>query len=207
MRRRMTELWILITSDKRKAIALIVLAALAGIMWIHAAAQGPEPALASPAGGEQPTGDAPAGARGVRPENGGTAAPRAVVFIPPPRPLRRDLFAPDAVRYPRPSQTDPGGPIDPKSPGGSDDIPLVDAEAQRAAAVRAVRAEAARLRLRSTMVGSVPIAVIETDERGAERAVLRPGDRYAGFLLVEVSSRSVIVEKNGVRVELSISLP
>jgi hypothetical protein len=176
-------------------------------MWIRAAVERPDPALASapPGAGLADASSAPPG--GARPENSQPSPQRAVVLIPRTRRLERDLFAPDAVRYPRPSQTDPDGLIDPKSAGGSDDIPPVDAEALREAAVRAVRAEASRLRLRSTMVGSVPIAVIETDERGAERAVLRPGDHYAGFLLVEVSSRSVIVEKNGVRVELSISLP
>jgi len=69
-----------------------------------------------------------------------------------------------------------------------------------------VRQEAAALRLRSTMISSNPIAVIETTAGAGKRAsVVRMGDSIEGFVLISVRAREVDLEKNGVRVTLSRS--
>jgi len=69
---------------------------------------------------------------------------------------------------------------------------------------RAVREEASRLQLSSTMVGANPIAVFQVGGTNGSRAVLRVGETIEGFELVGVSARSAVLSKNEIRVELSI---
>ena len=68
---------------------------------------------------------------------------------------------------------------------------------------RLVREEAESLRLKSTLMGPNPMAVIESSISGQRVSrTLRPGDRIDGFLLLTVESRLVVLEKHGERIEL-----
>jgi hypothetical protein len=58
------------------------------------------------------------------------------------------------------------------------------------------------------MVGSRLAAVIEaTVERQTTSHVLRPGQSVEGFVLVEVHTDRVLLEKEGVMVEMFIQTP
>ena len=66
--------------------------------------------------------------------------------------------------------------------------------------------ELSQLRLRGTLLGSSPTAVLETvSDRKSH--VLRPGQEFAGFTLVEIGSASVTLEKEGFTVELERARP
>jgi hypothetical protein len=83
-----------------------------------------------------------------------------------------------------------------------------DGPAHADAVAERVMKEAASLRLRGSLIGSTPMAVIEVTGKRADKGnVVRPGQVVEGFTLIEVHSTGVVLEKDGVRVELRRVLP
>ncbi|MCB9849060.1 MAG: hypothetical protein H6814_11690 [Phycisphaeraceae bacterium] len=202
MKARLIEFWVLLSSDKRKASVLGVLLVAALGLWARMALTGAKPSSAVAAGSAAGDSADVAGDDRRDPTEGFEVAP--LVTLPATTPLERDLFVPGPGFGPRPSQTEHPDTTDPKSGQGSDDKSPVSPELRRQELERAVRNEASHLYLSSTMVGSNPVAVIQQEGANGVRAVLRLGESFEGFELVEVSPRSAVLSKDGIRVELSI---
>ena len=202
MSRQIIEMWAVVTADKKKAGLLIGLVLLAGGMWIRTAFfMGPKNAQAS--GSRTPSNATPKAQPSSTPDDTDTPEPARIITLTTPPPLKRDLFALSDVLVSLSSQTDRPDVVAPKSARRTDEKHV------RSAAMtveQRVRQEAAALRLRSTMISSNPIAVIETTAGAGKRAsVVRMGDSIEGFVLISVRAREVDLEKNGVRVTLSRS--
>jgi len=100
----------------------------------------------------------------------------------------RDLFTPNPIFYPPRQKRRPAPKV----------TPVDDAAARREAEKRAVQAQAQALTLQSTVVGAVPTAIVNG-------RVLRVGDWITGFRVVEIGSRTCIIEKQSMRVTLEMS--
>jgi len=185
-------------AEKKQAVILAVLTIAALGLWARGAATSNSQAAAASSGAQttQPAEtDAPA------------SREREIVAAPAAPPLSRDLFLPRAEDFARPPQTEPARAVEAKSARNHDDnmpdpqtLPRVTLEEQ-------VREHASRLTLRSTVVGTDPIAVIETDDSAqTERVVLRVGESAFGFTLRDVRHRTATLEKDGVMVRLTIPL-
>lgn len=201
MKDRLLELWYTITADKKRAAMLGALALVAVVLWIQKGLQS-----------ENSRAAAPRAASATTPRSAGPdATPQdrgEEIRVPGPSRLERDLFALSEAYFPWPSQTDSSGVEDPKSSDGIDDNSIDTERLNREALVRGVRDEAKRLRLRSTMLGATPVAVIEeagSGQRGS--SVLRVGQSIAGFTVIEIGTRRAVLEKHGVEVELIVPTP
>jgi hypothetical protein len=206
---RLTEAWIAITADKRKAVVLGALTLVALVTVTRAALSQKKPAGLRPVAGASAPAAADAAAGLVRAENRESRTEAPVVRLAAIPPLTRNLFLASERHFPYPAQTEGSGGTPAKSPVGTDE--KSEEEIERALAeerVRLVNEEAAGLRLRSTMLGTSPLAVVESAKgaRGGS-AVLRVGQAFEGFTLVEVHRESAILEKDGVRVEIRLPLP
>ncbi len=205
MNQRFAEVWAIVTADKKKTGVLACLVLVAVGLWLRAAlTSGPSRAGASTSATDA-SGFASNKTAGKNkgPAEADAAPPKTVRFTTP-EPLRRDMFALSDPLVALSAQPDLLVPDDPKSRAGTDDKSARAGGPEPVSIVSRVRQEAESLRLRSTMVGTNPIAVIEPNS-GARRnaAVLRVGDMIDGFTLVEVHAHSVVMEKDGVRVTLS----
>jgi len=203
IKQRYAEFIVLLTSDKKKAsvlaILLVVAVGLMGKLMLTS-----KPTSASAAGGQPSSAGSSDLSGEVTADAGSEFEILPLVMLPQTGPLTRDLFAPGPEFRRQPLQTDQPEDSGPKSASGSDDKTPVSPELRRLELERAVREEASRLHLSSTMVGSNPIAVIQQDGKDGERTILRIGESIDGFELLEVSARNAVLNKNGIRVELNI---
>lgn len=130
----------------------------------------------------------------------------AAIAVPAPASGLRDLFRFDDRYFPPAAQQDPETGNSAKFDARPDDPSPVSGSSGDGIA-EVIRAETERFRLRSTLLGARPIAVIAiTDDPGEPRSeMLRIGEAVSGFELLEIQPRSVTLEKSGVRVTLTIS--
>jgi hypothetical protein len=150
--------------------------------WPKRSSAAARPGAAVPAP-SKPTGGT---AKAARPESTGSLSE----LIGPARPrVSRDIFTPDETYFPIKTK-DPAAAA-PKAPKVLD--PNAVAEAKR----RETEARARALVLQTTVVGEFPTAMING-------RVLRIGDAISGFKIVEISSRSCQLERNGIRVLLEM---
>ncbi len=201
MNNRFAELWAMAQQDRKKATTLAILLAVALAMGVRALVTGgggPSRAAAAPS-----LRGAPA-AKSVAP---GPTMDQSLAALRPQRRLStlgappRDLF--------RSTWAVIGS--DNEEGSGKSGVGLADngngapaAEDPRAR----VEAEAAKLRLRSTLLGASPLAVIERSEGGAaKRRVARPGEQVDGFRVVRIEAHLVELEKDGVRIVLEQERP
>ncbi len=192
-------LWVMVTADRRKAIALGALLAVGGILWVRAMIVTGGRSSGAARAQRTSTVASEGGASGNKGASE-TSREQRIVHLPAIAPLERDLFALSDSHFPPSAQTEPSVEQPPKSLTGTDDS--LGSEQQ-------VREEASRLRLRSTIVGGAPMAVIEIRGAGrtSEAKVLRPGESVEGFILIEVRRDLVVLEKQGVRVEVGAPAP
>ncbi|MEC9372986.1 MAG: hypothetical protein VYC34_04045 [Planctomycetota bacterium] len=205
MKRQLLQAWLAIISDKKKAGALGALVVVALVMWARAAIlsdAGPQKASASERKSDSRTSKSKK-KEVVSGSDSKKNEPRAVVEIPVPAAVTRDLFAPSEVHFPLSSQTESAVEVNPKSAGGNDETHEQQEQRAREELERSVRGQASRLRLRSTIVGGEPIAVIEDTSTKRDGAhVMRIGESYNGFVLLKVESGRVLLAKEGFEVEL-----
>ncbi len=204
MNQRFAEVWAIVTADKKKAGVLACLVLVAVGLWVRAAlTSGPSRAEAS-AGSSGFASTRSNGNNKVSDEI--PVAPPRPVWFSDPDVLKRDMFALSDPLVALSAQPDLLAADDPKSRVGTDDKSTRTGAPGTISVESRVRQEAESLRLRSTMIGTNPIAVIEPIA-GARRnaAVLRVGDTIDGFTLIEIHAHSVEMEKEGVRVTLSRS--
>ena len=209
MKRRWAHLVAILLADKKRASMLAILLGLLGIAGLRAVVLlGPSSARASDRAENRRDGPGSANASPQGSESGRSRRGPGIRVAAPP-PLERDLFALNEVYFPPPSQTQPPVHPPPKSEASSVETPPQASGAERAdePGQRAQR-DAQRLRLRGTLLGSAPMAVIEVigskDRRGT---VVRPGQEVEGFVVSEIRAAAVVLERDGVKVELKRALP
>jgi len=202
MKQRFAEIWILVTDDKKKAGVLGGLFLLLFFMGIRGFIT-KSPASASASTGSQidgAVGDALSGST-IRTlvSIDGIGGSR-VISIEEPRPVNRDLFEISEKHFPQTVQTDQlpndGGKSDPRT---ADTEGVGPSEAVRSPEER-IAEEASVLELRSTLVGENPVAIIVS---GSARHVVSHGDSVDGFVVIEIRSHSVLLEKEGISVEVT----
>jgi hypothetical protein len=102
----------------------------------------------------------------------------------------RDIFTPNVAYYPVEEKANPNTVVS----AAQVVDPIVKAEAEKLR----VQAQAKALSLQSTVVGTVPRAIING-------RVLRVGDWVRDFQIVQINSRSCQLEKSGIRVMLEMA--
>ena len=162
-------------------VVLLVLAVRQIAKRTAPARAGAAVAIRNPASAGMP-GLAAVGAAALPAEGLAEALPKRVPVV------TRDLFTPNPGFYPS-KETERPAPVV---------KPVDDTVARREAEFRTVQTQARSLALQSTVVGSVPTAIINGQ-------VLRTNEWINGFEVVEISTRSCTVEKGGLRVTLEMS--
>lgn len=139
--------------------------------------------------------------------SGGTRRPD--IQAPIPADLKRDLFAINEEHFPRPAQTEPADAVAPKSAPAKVETPSrVEPPRQEDPPEARAAEDLRKLRLKGTILGGTPMAVIElTGQRDKRSSVVRPGEQIEGFTLIEVKSGGVVLEKYGIKLELKRALP
>jgi len=208
MNNQLREAWAILTADRRKAAVLGALVFIAAGLWLRAAiTSGPSKAKGFNEPRMTESGNKSAKKKNASSdaEEGFTKPPRVINFNPP-SPLVRDLFILSDELLASSPQTEPGDPAAPKSASGTDDKPVRTAAPPAQTVEQRIAHEAAALRLRSTMIGANPIAVIESADapRGGS-SVVRLGETIAGFTLIAVRAHEVELEKENVRVTIARS--
>lgn len=198
MRATYQKLLILLKADKQKSIVLGALLVLALGFWARAALKSRSSASASAGQTAKATGGSES-AEASEPE------PRPLAVIALDGPITRNLFVPRPEDFPPPAQTEPTHAEAEKSSPRRDDNTTTQNTLPRLTLEERVRGQARELTLRSTVVGSEPIAVVESTAGGKTvRRVLKMGGVIDGFTLRSVVNRSVVMEKGGVEVTLTI---
>ncbi|MFG0274665.1 MAG: hypothetical protein ACF8QF_06380 [Phycisphaerales bacterium] len=211
MRDRIEQAKEAIAADPKKSAVLGALALVAAVMWMRSGFTMARPSSAS---ASQTTGSEASRAGAVLASTASEIASvrerlrRREVTLPSPEGGMRDLFALSGA-FPRPEAPKVTTPqLSPKSPPTSDETEAARMERERLARIDQVRTEAGRLRLRSTMVGQRPVAVIEVSGAGRPRSVvLRMGQAVDGFELVEIRTNGVLLIKDEIPVELTLEFP
>ena len=169
--------------DPKRAAVLGVLVVVLAVLAVRQFAKRAAPARA---GAAVASAGAPAGGAVGSPalviEGLAEALPQRAAAV------SRDLFTPNSGFYPSKQTEKPVLVVK----------PVDDTAARRQAEIRTVQTQAQAMTLQSTVVGSVPTAIINGQ-------VLRTGERINGFRVVDISTRSCTVEKGGLRVTLEMS--
>ena len=111
----------------------------------------------------------------------------------------RDLFSLNTEHFPHPVETQPS-----EAPGAKS-APQSDDEAQRR---EAIARDAESIRLKSTLVGDRPVAVIDLGGiTGSRDQLVRVGDIVNGFVVVTIEPKRVILERDGERIERTVRSP
>ncbi|MCE9590968.1 MAG: general secretion pathway protein GspB [Planctomycetes bacterium] len=172
-----------LTADKKKLSLLVCMLALGLLLWGRFLLNKvPRTAVA------EPSVVAAAAVLPAPSEADASLAPRRAVQVDLYRTLDRNVFDLDTRGYalaPRPeSETQVTEKSGPK--------PVDENEH-----ARVIREAARALTLQTTMLGDRPRAVINGQ-------VLYPGDKFRGFVLSSVHARHVILERDGVQVQLEM---
>lgn len=201
MNERFNDLWVMVQQDRKKAAtlgALMVVAVAMGIRAIVSGAGGPSKAAAAPA--------VKSGAGAASKAAAPLTMEQALASLRPQQRLSMDGVPPRDLFHSTWAviggvESEGGG----KSPAGlADNATGAPPEDPRLR----VEKEASALRLRSTLLGGNPLAVIERAESGAaRRQVARLGESVEGFRVIRIDAHEIEVEKDGVRVVIEQSRP
>lgn len=208
MKRKLAEMWLLITADRKRTTILgVLLIVLVGVSVQTFMSRGPKKARASSEMSEE------AGATTDSRTGAGAELPASeIITVVRAAPVSRDIFQLSDEVFP-PPQTEPAAELTTdatKSASGNVETPRAGPTPPVDDVNRRVTQEASRLKLRSVVIGgSVPTVVIEASDerRKARRTVLAQGQTIDGFTLVEIANERATLEKEGVRVVLERDLP
>ncbi|MCA9293383.1 MAG: hypothetical protein KDA20_06185 [Phycisphaerales bacterium] len=199
MQGAITEFWVMVTSDKRKSVVLGTLTLVLIVVIGRALVDG------GPARASATSSSASRRERIFSGEVSKIVLDTSGELIPVQRPIKtsRNVFQLNPAVFPPPLQTDPSTSLPPNSRTNYADENPENPDRVRAAAEQEAQQQLARLRLRSTVLGNRPLALIEVvSGRSSHRTWARPGDPVGAFTLVRVETRSVVLELNGVEYEL-----
>lgn len=210
MNQKLREFWALAKAEGKKTVVLGVLLLVCAVLGARALLTGkPKRPTVAPVA---PVAGSPAKAHAPGPLTAQPALPPAPaepgaddLDLSPPRRYAqrpvptRDLFALNPALFPDPAGAGVAdGAAGAKSATGIDDKSGADAPPEAGALRRRALEDASRLRVRSLMLGAQPAAVLESAIGDARRAeVVRVGDRVAGFVVAEITSIGVRVERDG----------
>lgn len=229
MKRQLLMLAFMVQHEKKKAVSLaglmlLLLVAVGRAVW----SMGPKKAAAfseqaGSSGSASVESLASAGeaamARAIASDGASRGSRRrAVIEVPASPPLSGNIFALDPAHFVPPAQTDQVV-VTSFTPGHN----AVESKTQNADVDPQQRllqliAQTATWRLKSVMVpglqpeahaGQEPFAVVETNEKGAASRsdVVKVGQELLGWTVVEIQQSSIVVEKESVRVRLSLATP
>ena len=202
---RVHEYWIRVTAEPRKAAVLgglmLVLVVMGTRMMLKggpssARAQG-ELAVASPT-------DTMNSLLDLSILDGGGPE---VLIERAPNP-ERNVFGFDERYFPIPAPAEDLGPEDsPKDESDQDDNTEAQPSQEELRAALVAEAER-RIEVKSTLVGSNPVAVIEVIDNGKrERRVVGIDQAVDGFIVRRVTAHGVVLERDGVLIEIRRVLP
>jgi len=171
--------------DKKRTVLLAILVLVAIIVVGRQVVKAFGPVRAEAAGTTAVAGRpaAPAAVKRAAPADPASPAPAGPVAR---RTVSRDIFTPGLELFP-PDQTQAGK-------ASVTTAPAVDEQAIK---VKQITSQAQALALQSTVVCDVPTAIINGK-------VLKVGQELAGFEIVGIEARSCEVQKEGVRITLSM---
>jgi len=201
-------------ADPRKASVLAVLVAVMGVMWYRVLANGGGPSSASAyaaAGGAGGTGSAFANnptetSRPAGRQSAAAAALQEWARTRPVVPLTRnlfvtnyDLFPLDGGRTTVTAATEPTVHVE-RGDGFWDQLAKsladrADQIKEHRARVDAIRTEAAKLKVQSTLMGASPKALVNGRLVGL-------GDVVALFRVTKIEARRIVVEREGIKFAL-----
>jgi len=169
------EAWEKLTADKKKLSLMVGLLAVALLLWGRLMLkQPPRTATAEPE---------PAAARSGYEDLSSFSLD--TVYVDLPERLERNLFGLDPSAYENKPRNDEEAGVEDKS------SPELADEQER------IRETASRLRLRTTILGQAPRAVING-------RALAPGETIEGFVVLEIRAREVVLEREGRRIRLAM---
>ncbi len=205
MQRKLQELQVLLLANPRQAALLGALVLVAAGLWLRALATGrpAAEAIATKAASGAPSSGSAGAAAAPSTEAGG--AERPPLRIPAPAPLTRDLFRKTAAELALSNQMEPQQSEGAKSDGSVVENPDQTESVDEQALARLVHEEAARLSVRSIVLGANPVAVIENAASQERPAVVRQGQVVGGFTVLRIEQGAVTLRKDGVTVRLGLA--
>lgn len=207
MKRRVRELVVVLRADPKRAGVLGVLAVVFTVVSVRALISGGPSRASAASRGDKAQTTAEALAAGASVAAALEKRTGRIVTVPVPPQELQNVFRLDAAAFPVPETPTPEtSQVAEKSGVVVAENPEEAALRERAALESRVGKEASLLKLRGTLLGSNPTAVIEAaaDRRSV---VVTPGQEVLGFTLIEVKASSVVLEKEGVRVEIARDVP
>lgn len=193
------KIWIRITADKRRFAILCACLGLSLLLWgrLVFLREVPRRAYAEPTASQTLQ---------------SSQSPRGTVSRTDARPvvvrvyseLSRDPFALNTTYFPEPVREAPAEQVIPKSPEPTADV---EADARERRRLELIEEAQSRLNLVSVSGGARPVAMLRTGtSRDGTTSLVGLGHEIAGFRVVEihVTARTVTVEKEDVRVTLSM---
>jgi hypothetical protein len=117
----------------------------------------------------------------------------------PIEPLQRNLFVLNPAVFPVEKSKSPSEGGDPEQGFWTDIAKSVatqaDQKVERQKLIEDLQRQAANLRLQTIMMGSTPQALIDGD-------MVKEGDVVASFRILKIEARRIIVEREGIKLEL-----
>jgi hypothetical protein len=178
--------------DPKKVAAVAGLSLLMAVLWGRMLFNGPGPAAAA----------VPQSAGTVvlpkKPAPAGSPADVALLqWLDTPRPVvARNLFGIDTEAFPKPVLTGNTGRADSSDPAGKSGGSGADDKSEQTAA-DAVKAEAGKFKLQSTLLGLHPLAVIDGQ-------LIGEGDDLGSFKVERIQARRVTLVHDQQRIDLTM---
>lgn len=119
--------------------------------------------------------------------------------------LTRDLFIPDPAYFPLPTQPTEPEALNAAPPPEPVESPAENADDDAKRREAQLVQETAGWRLSSVVLGHQPTAVVETDGPSGRACVVRVGQSVRDWAVIEITSSTVVFEKESIRVRLSLS--
>jgi hypothetical protein len=185
-------------SDPRKAGILTVLVIALGVLvFKRLSDHGPGPALALGANAAEATGGSATTRTSAKEGVGAFEEWRSQ----PITTVNRNLFAVNLDMFPQDGIR--AAAVRAEGDGFWDQVAKsmsnrADARTKRQTYVVNMQAEAAKLRLQSTVMGAQPKALINGD-------LVREGDVVASFRVLKIEARRIIVEREGIKLEIQMN--
>ena len=180
-----------IAADPKKSSLMGVLAVIMVFLWIRMGSNGPAAATASfirrsVAAIADPLSQFPR-APSSNPVLDWLAEPR--------RPVDRNLFAVHLDYYAR--AADHGGVADSSEDPEKSASEAADQNRERQILLENLQTQAAKLKLQTTVMGPTPSALVNGE-------LVRAGDTVEGFKVVKIEPRRIVVEQDGVVLEIGM---
>ena len=191
-----------VRNDPQKAGVLTVLLVVLGVLQLRLQMTGQEGPSRATASVSERTTDNPFRAGASSSDTKNTPDAQAALrewLDAPAMPLRRNLFAIDLERFPRDGSVTS---VSTKSSGFWDELAKsmtfqADVRKERQILIENLHQQASQLRLQSTMMGAVPKAVINGE-------LVEEGEVVAAFRVLKIEARRIIVEREGIKLEIQM---